>query len=186
MAAIGKRLVLKISVGSGSGAFCQPACFRGAPRQQITDKMLQPLLFSGLKTQKLDPHVILPDIANDSFDRDRLVVVCDPQAHDQHVSFVWLAAFRAKGAPAHGNVASHPTAWPIVSSEGQRESRRQTLIFPPIFFHPKIADTPLQSAEPMAAQLAFEGIDVEETQETFSKTNAGDPSNILFGTVWTS
>lgn len=109
---------MKIAFGSGSAAIFQPARFRGTARQQITNEMLQPLLFRGLKAQKLDADIILSDVANDRFDGDRSAVVGNLQTHNKHASFARLAVLSPKRAPAHRYVASDTVATALFRAEG--------------------------------------------------------------------
>jgi hypothetical protein len=69
--------------------------------------------------------------------------------------------------------------------KSQGEACRHPIILTPILRHSSVATTPLGRAEAKAAELTLERIDREDSQQSFRRSDRGNPPDKLPGTVRT-
>src|SRR5258705_11176179 len=142
--------------------------------EQAPDKKLQPFSLALLPLKKLDAQAAGTHAAHHrGVDHYGLNVAGNLQGKLDDRSYRKFSS-GPQATPAHRNVHQRAVPRRILGRESNRKIHFHAIVFASIFLDPEIPNPPLEKPEAVAAELAFERINVKDAEKPLAQAGPGN------------
>src|SRR5258705_3171508 len=142
--------------------------------EQAPDKKLQSFPLALLPLKKLDAHAAGTHAAhNCGIDHHRLNVAGNLQGELDDRSYRKFSS-GPQATPAHRNVHQRAVPRRILGRASNRTTHFHPIVFASIFLDPEIPNPPLVKPKTVAAELAFERVNVKDAEKALAQAGPGN------------